>query len=226
VAEGLTEVAQDLTEVAQGFSPAAPHFAALKRCATRQAAPTTTGTYSVEAAHALPRAAPVAGQARAAPVPSGTAAVLVVHGMGGQLPFQTLTDIADGLHEASVRVGGTPSESVARAVGVGDDRLQRMELTLSNGTSTRVVHVYEAYWAPITEGEVTLRDVIRFLFKAGLDGLWHSALPFKRFLDKSSTSPGHVENQSDPEACVWLAAHTQYWDGQLVLDTIHRHLVA
>lgn len=60
-----------------------------------------------------------------------------------------------------------------------------MKLTLSNGTSTRVVHVYEAYWAPITEGEVTLRDVVRFLFKAGLDGLWHSALPFKRFLDQT-----------------------------------------
>ena len=35
-----------------------------------------------------------------------------------------------------------------------------------------------------------------------------------------------VENRSDPEAAVWLAAHTQYWDGQLVFDTVHGHLIS
>ena len=49
-----------------------------------------------------------------------------------------------------------------------------MELTVSDGTTTRAVHIYEAYWAPLTEGQVTLRDVILFLFHAGFDGLWHS----------------------------------------------------
>jgi len=143
-----------------------------------------TATYSVERA-ASAAAEPAAARA-AERTPPRTAAVLVVHGMGGQLQFQTLTDIADGLSEASLRRGGAASDIVARAVGVGDDRLERMELPVSDGTTTRAVHVYEAYWAPLTEGQVTLRDVIRFLFRAGFDGLWHSALllPFKRFLDQ------------------------------------------
>lgn len=152
------------------------------------AAASDAATYSVKPSSAagsrVGAQSAVAPEAVGSPAPAGTAAVYVVHGMGGQLQFQTLTDIADGLRQASVRFGGAPSGIASRAVGVGDDRLQRMELTLSNGTSTRVVHVYEAYWAPITEGEVTLRDVIRFLFKAGFDGLWHSALPFMRFLDQ------------------------------------------
>jgi hypothetical protein len=46
------------------------------------------------------------------------------------------------------------------------------------------VHIYEGYWAPLIEGEVTLRDVIRFLFKAGFDALWHSGRPFMRYLDQ------------------------------------------
>ena len=64
-------------------------------------------TYSVQSASAA-GAAPVAAAKPAQP-PSRTAAVLVVHGMGGQLQYQTLTDIADGLREASLRCGGAPS---------------------------------------------------------------------------------------------------------------------
>jgi hypothetical protein len=45
------------------------------------------------------------------------------------------------------------------------------------------------------------------------------------FYDASETSPRHIENKSDPEACVWLAAHTEYWNGRIVFDTIHQHLV-
>ena len=45
------------------------------------------------------------------------------------------------------------------------------------------------------------------------------------FYDKTPGSPHHVENLSDPDACVWLAAHTEYWDGRLVFDTIHEHLI-
>ena len=45
------------------------------------------------------------------------------------------------------------------------------------------------------------------------------------FYDKTPGSPHHIENVSDPDACVWLAAHTEYWDGRLVCDTIHEHLI-
>jgi hypothetical protein len=122
------------------------------------------------------------------PAPSGKAAVFVVHGMGGQLQFQTLTDVADGLGQASARSGGTPSSVTARAVGIDEDRVQRLEMTRTRGETRRAVHIYEGYWAPLTEGEVTLRDVIRFLFKAGFDALWHSGMPFMRYLDQEYVS--------------------------------------
>ena len=122
------------------------------------------------------------------PAPSGKAAVFVVHGMGGQLQFQTLTDVADGLGQASARSGGTPSPVTARAVGIDEARVQRLEMTLTRGGTRRDVHIYEGYWAPLTEGQVTLRDVIRFLFKAGFDALWHSGLPFMRYLDQEYVS--------------------------------------
>src|SRR6185369_6544625 len=63
------------------------------------------------------------------PAPLSKAAVFVVHGMGGQLQFQTLTDVADGLGQASARAGGTPSSVTARAVGIDEDRVQRLEMT-------------------------------------------------------------------------------------------------
>src|SRR3954468_24447166 len=65
------------------------------------------------------------------PPPSGKSAVFVVHGMGGQLQFQTLTDVADGLGQASVRSGGASSPVTARAVGIDADRMQRLEMTLT-----------------------------------------------------------------------------------------------
>src|SRR2546422_339150 len=120
----------------------------------------------------------------AAPAAIGKAAVFVVHGMGQQIQFQTLDDVAEGLRAANVRRGGGPTPRPGvRAVAVGDERPQRIELTLTDGDRrTREVHIYEAYWSPITEGEVTLRDVMRFLFNAGVDGWRHSFDPFRRYV--------------------------------------------
>jgi hypothetical protein len=39
------------------------------------------------------------------------------------------------------------------------------------GSGKRDVHLYEVYWAPLTEGKVTLRDVLLFLVTAGLRGI-------------------------------------------------------
>ena len=120
----------------------------------------------------------------ATPAVRGKAAVFVVHGMGQQIEFQTLDDVAEGLRAANVRRGGGPTPRPAvRAIAVGDERPQRIELTLTDADRhTREVHVYEAYWAPITEGKVTLRDVMRFLFNAGFDGWRHSFDPFRRYV--------------------------------------------
>lgn len=96
-------------------------------------------------------------------------AVIVTHGMGQQLRFETLTATAEGL----LRVGASSSSAAPCAVRApfGDD-LARLELALNDANGRPLqVDVYEAYWAPLTEGRVRYSDVVRFLAGAGLSGL-------------------------------------------------------
>lgn len=100
--------------------------------------------------------------------------------MGQQIPFQTLDDVAEGLlHLSSATSAAKP---VARMVALGEERLARLELKLQIGEREREVHIYEAYWAPLTEGRVNLRDVSGFLLRAGLGAIKSGRAPFKRWL--------------------------------------------
>jgi hypothetical protein len=114
-------------------------------------------------------------------------AVLVAHGMGQQIPFQTLDEIATRLREYD----GTQlneddasrshaEKGVSRAIKSEEQWLQRIELVL--GKEKTPVHVYEAYWAPLTEGQITVKQVIDFLAGAGLNGLKHWNGKFCRWL--------------------------------------------
>ena len=129
--------------------------------------------------------------AKAAPTPRPSAeprrrAVLVAHGMGQQQPFDTLVSVAEGLL-AQAEHHALPPQAVR--VQLGSEQLARLELALphSAGGPLEEVHLYEAYWAPLTEGRVTLRDVMGFLLSAGWkgfrnaqreDGVWK----FKRWV--------------------------------------------
>ncbi|NIW24444.1 MAG: hypothetical protein GWN29_07695, partial [Gammaproteobacteria bacterium] len=42
------------------------------------------------------------------------------------------------------------------------------------------VHVHEGYWAPLTEGRVHLRDVLRFLYSGAFNSL--RARSFSRYM--------------------------------------------
>ncbi len=108
-------------------------------------------------------------------------AVFVTHGMGQQAPFETLDAVADGLIRAA---GGITTPDVAAcAVRSETQDLQRLEFGIHNKNGNDVlVHVYEAYWAPLTEGQVTLRDVMGFLFSAGTNGLRNCCKDFMRWM--------------------------------------------
>jgi hypothetical protein len=120
--------------------------------------------------------------------------------MGEQIPFQTLDMIAEGLRRADAQSappggpGSVPPQ--ARSVLLAGERLQRAEIVLRGGDGApREVHVYEGYWAPLTEGAVKLRDVIAFLFRGGWNGIWNAARKngFRRWLFaeyRSFTVPG------------------------------------
>ena len=113
------------------------------------------------------------------PNPALKTAVLVCHGMGQQVRFQTLNDIVQLLREEAERRGEQIKTCATRLVlfrdkeGTCTDQLGRAEPAILGTTPTvryRDIHIYEAYWAPLTEGKVVIRDVLWFLLGAGFHG--------------------------------------------------------
>ena len=130
------------------------------------------------------------------PIPSDTppqperVAVFVAHGMGQQVPYETIEGVALAVSCGAEDAGAVTSKPVIRYVRLGtnggptEPELVRVELgTTDKNKVKRDVHIYEAYWAPLTEGKVTARDVIEFLRDAGLNGVFNTrAGTFKRWM--------------------------------------------
>lgn len=116
--------------------------------------------------------------------PERRVAVLVCHGMGQQVPFENLDMIATALakQDGAQAAPDHPRDSQPKEredrvgfVRIGEQWLPRAELELTpQGGKRTKVHVYEAYWAPLTEGKVSAFDVTRFLFDAGARGIKHA----------------------------------------------------
>jgi len=102
-------------------------------------------------------------------------AVLVFHGMGQQVRFQTLSDLASAvLDEAEEQKGTVTSVEVKLAPKVGKPGqfLARVELAWDDAAGTpHEAHIYEAYWAPLTAGKVKYWDTVKFLVEGGKNGL-------------------------------------------------------
>ena len=98
-------------------------------------------------------------------------AILVVHGMGQQLKFETLDAISNGLFREDRRLNENPAPATGAHAELDGVPLQRVEMRLRRAGKEHCVHLYEAYWSPLTEGVATLRDVFSFLRKAGANGL-------------------------------------------------------
>jgi hypothetical protein len=114
-------------------------------------------------------------------------AVVVVHGMGQQVPYETLGLLAECLTDLE----GTPTpRAVIDRVQLTPDGapLSRVEVTLPRAD----VHVYEGYWAPLTAGKVGLWDTISFLLSGFIAGVWSRIRggQFKRWMfDKMQELP-------------------------------------
>lgn len=108
-------------------------------------------------------------------------AVWIVHGMGQQLPFETLDGLAEGIMSVAEPLPGHADfEPRFRSVQIGSQTLQRVEIGISWQGREADLHLYEAYWAPITEGQVKLKDVVGFLFDGCFRGIWNSFHVFLR----------------------------------------------
>jgi hypothetical protein len=129
----------------------------------------------IEQAQAVPEPPPL--RPVDAAKPDQRVAVLICHGMGQQVQFETLDTVVREVRETALGCGTLVSkeEGVAVSIHPDDGRfVARAELNLKHkdqSASRRVVHFYEAYWAPLTEGRVTMRDTLNFLIDAGRRGL-------------------------------------------------------
>lgn len=93
-------------------------------------------------------------------------AVFAAHGMGQQVPFSTMDEFAFGLCAAAERKGDELESRTATTIRVGCTQTQRIELQFKGKPA---VHVYEGYWAPLTEGVVGLWDVLRFIIGGAIN---------------------------------------------------------
>jgi hypothetical protein len=162
------------------------------RPAPPQPSSSSSATYEVHPPRRAADAARPPGRAIAPPREAeGPVAAFVVHGMGQQIPFETLDLVSEGLRREDARRRGVPVSSLPApgaasvALGGADERLARAELRLVTSSGVeREVHVYEAYWAPSTEGQVGLKDVIAFLLRGAWNGAMNAARKggFRRWL--------------------------------------------
>jgi hypothetical protein len=104
-------------------------------------------------------------------------AILVCHGMGQQTRYETISLIAEAVRQEATANGGTPNPIEVHLSYENGGFLARAEVDWTDKIKRQHrVHVYEAYWAPLTEGRVTYRDTILFLLSASWNGLRYSKL--------------------------------------------------
>jgi len=112
-------------------------------------------------------------------------AVLVCHGMGQQVRFETISSVAEAIRTEAVGKGGVVDPVRVHLAQANDDFLARAELAWVDQDARRhQVHVYEAYWAPLTEDKVSYWDTVKFLLSAAWNGLRYSKLFRKATFDR------------------------------------------
>jgi hypothetical protein len=151
----------------------------------RIAAPSSYGAAALPGQAAQGGAQKFAPAAAARPAaeqaPAKKRAVWIVHGMGQQVPFETVDGLAEGIMRVAHPLpGATEFAPRVRTVQIGEQTIQRVELDICERGECFELHLYEAYWAPVTEGKVKLADVTSFLLSATFRGLWNAFQPFHR----------------------------------------------
>lgn len=107
-------------------------------------------------------------------------AILVCHGMGQQVRYETISSVADSIRAAAIAKGGEAQPVTVRLCQTTGDFLARAEVRWKDSEREQhEVHIYEAYWAPLTQGKVTYWDTIKFLLSAAWNGLRYSR-PFTK----------------------------------------------
>jgi hypothetical protein len=98
-------------------------------------------------------------------------AVIVAHGMGQQIRYETIDMVADLIRACEKNSTGRDQKINTRHVQIGEERLGRAEIKVTDVSGDRDVHIYETYWAPLTESKINLWSILVFMVESGLRGL-------------------------------------------------------
>lgn len=104
-------------------------------------------------------------------------AILATHGMGKQVPFETIEDIVATIKQGlELKESGAGEKVVCLSNSESTDTgiLSYASLSGSLFSSERIVDVYEAYWSPIPEGKISAGRTLWFLLSAGVRGIVQS----------------------------------------------------
>lgn len=131
-------------------------------------------------------------------------AFLVTHGMGQQVPFETLSALGQSLvtQHTKEHHKNAPDPNVAvRRVRLtntaGAPELSRVEVSLNDVVHRPVeAHLYEAYWAPLTEGQISFLQTVAFLYSSGWNGILTSVRGWwrRRGEDKAAEAAAPAED--------------------------------
>ena len=135
--------------------------------------------------------------AEALTLPTEKRAVWIVHGMGQQVPFETLDNLATGILRVARLIPNhaprvTAVKFAASSPSEKDQVVERVELDIQDPADPHKqfqLHLYEAYWAPLTEGACKVSDVISFLFTGGMRGIANTFKTFQRAMFPNQQSP-------------------------------------
>lgn len=120
-------------------------------------------------------------------------AVLVIHGIGQQNPYETLDQFARGLIDQRERSTGQRLQPAPLLIAHEGWNEVAIRLDLG-GQPTKcgatTLDLYEFYWAPYTEGKITYRQVLAWLRRAVLTPLRKLATSYE--LLEAEARPGRL----------------------------------
>lgn len=114
-------------------------------------------------------------------------AVLVIHGIGEQDPYETVDAFARGLIRHFSSGGGAAPKIVPLLIRRQGWNEVAVRLDLSPGRTRRgaeILDCYEFYWAPYTEGKITYLQVLLWLRRAALTPLRYLAQAYHLFAEE------------------------------------------
>lgn len=143
---------------------------------------------AVEGSHEVPERK---GPAAEAP----NQAVLVIHGIGQQLAFQPLDGFANGLR-GTLRGQGSKVALTHFKLQRGGafDHFLRMEADRPAGEGAPLrLDIYEFYWASLTQGEASFRDVVSWLWRTAFTPLRHFSFNIPLLIERAGNTAIRTE---------------------------------